>query len=390
MQPNQPFLIIPKLIEQPTWGGTYILTKKQFTQNKRYLQFKIGQSYEIFSGTKLATSINTTSDERFIPEIGFPDTPDTRQELFTLKPEQDFISLSDLIASGPDQILGPKIMKKYGKMPLLIKINQAQGNSFQLHIRHGQTYKHWIPKAESFYYFEKGLITFGLNPNTDIDQYKSTCITIEQYMMDLSNKIKNHQIVVADAKQKAQEFIQSLNPWQFVNTHVTQKGEVVDLSGGGVHHSWERNPDPHSFGNVLYELQEDVMDPVSTIRSFDQGSIKNDGSVRNLQIEDYFTLIDRDPNHNDLHLLNKNNVGSSTISTDMYVMDAHDLREVHTFETRDCFAHVHIEQGTAKVSTTSGFVELSAGHSCFIPYSAESYTIHPMQPSKILVSYLQT
>lgn len=384
----RPFIIIPKLIEQPTWGGTYILNKKNFAQNQRFLSFKIGQSYEIFSGTKLATSIIDTSDKRFIPEIGYADTPDTRTDLFDLKPDADYTSLSDFIASDPNGALGPKIMKKYGKMPLLIKINQAQGNSFQLHIPHGQTYKHWIPKAESWYFLEDGLITFGVNPNKDINEYQMTCKKIEQFMLDISSQIKSNKKTLNDAQLEAQAYIRDLNPWQYVNMHKMLKGDVADLSGGGLHHSWEEHSEKNSFGNVVYEVQEDVMDPVSTIRSFDQGKIKNDGSVRSINVDDYFKLIDKDPAHNDLKTATQQLSGSSKIKSNMYCMDAYQLTGPQTFDVHDCFAHVHVEKGSATVRTPAGHVTLGAGHSCFIPYQAGSYTIDPTEPTNVLLSYL--
>ena len=62
-------------------------------------------------------------------------------------------------------------------------------------------------------------------------------------------------------------FIAKIDPWQFVQTKYAEAGEVFDMSAGGLHHSWEEDLELPA-GNILYEVQEDRMDPISTVRAF--------------------------------------------------------------------------------------------------------------------------
>ena len=112
---------------------------------------KIGQSYELYGKSKLAVNITDSSDKKFTPEFSFLQIRDA-----------EFITLSDLVKENPADMLGEKVYTQFGEMPLLIKFTQALGNSFQLHIKPDQQSEKWQPKAESWYYFEKGLLTFGI------------------------------------------------------------------------------------------------------------------------------------------------------------------------------------------------------------------------------------
>lgn len=377
MNSTRPYLIIPKLIEKLTWGGSYIAEVKNWTHLPTLAGKTIGQSYELFSGTKLATSITDTSDPRFIPELGFDDRTDTIKEGFNLVENTDYINLSNLLEESKD------------KMPLLIKFTQALGNSFQLHIKHGESDAKWKPKAESWYYFEPGLITFGLKKNIDIGYYKSVCLRMENYMKDLSAKIKQGLIDVSSARTSAEMFIKSENPWQFVNVYEPQKFEVIDLSLGGLHHSWEQNIEKYPLGNVLYEVQEDVMDPVSTIRSFDQGKIKDDGSVREIQIEDYFKYIDTDDKHNDVNLNKQVRNGERILTTAIYSMDILELQAKVDLNTNNSFNHIFVRDGAVEISGGGITLKVGQGHSCYIPKDVGSYTIYPITPgSVVLKTYL--
>ena len=54
------YLIIPKLIEQPTWGGDYILNFKNWQNQDVFKGLKIGQSYELYSETKLRSDLDSS------------------------------------------------------------------------------------------------------------------------------------------------------------------------------------------------------------------------------------------------------------------------------------------------------------------------------------------
>ena len=64
------FLVVPRLIEQSTWGGEYILSSKGWSDRDYFRGAKIGQSYELFSGSNLRSDINSSGDKSFIGEIG--------------------------------------------------------------------------------------------------------------------------------------------------------------------------------------------------------------------------------------------------------------------------------------------------------------------------------
>ena len=59
----QPLLIIPKIIEQPTWGGKYILKEKGWSHKPPFRGLRIGQSYELYSQSKVRVDLNTSTDD---------------------------------------------------------------------------------------------------------------------------------------------------------------------------------------------------------------------------------------------------------------------------------------------------------------------------------------
>lgn len=381
---TKPYLIIPKLIEQPTWGGEYILNLKNWKQLPFAANKKIGQSYELFGKSKLALKITNSFDPAFIPEVGSADSDAIDEENFTYKKNTDYANLSDLIASNPKEILG-----KTHTMPLLIKMNQASGNSFQLHVKPGTKDTRWQPKPESWYYLEDGAVTYGVNKNTNIEEYKKACHAINDKMKLLSKKVLNGEMKFEDAKKEAKEFIAETNPWQYVNKHRIKKYDLIDLSGGAVHHSWEEDS-TLPYGNVLYEIQLDVMDPVSTIRSFDQGKFKSDGSIRELQIEDYFKYIDTDKEHNDIQTVTRHQEGRRLLKTAYYSMDILDVADKLTDHVGDTFCHLHVRDGEVVVKTSGGTVHLTRGHSCLLPHNVEQYEIMSVNgKATLLKSYIE-
>lgn len=380
----KPYLIFPKLIEQPTWGGSYILELKNWLDKPFLEDKKIGQSYELFGGSKLATHINDSRDFRFSPEIGSADNSQLDNK-FSPIPTRDYTLLADLIAQNPVKVLGKHVHNKYGTMPLLIKINQAYGNSFQLHIKPNQTHPHWKPKPESWYYFEDGLITCGIKDEIDIKAYKTVCELIEGKMSQLSALVQSGDMDLAEAKKQAKEYIKRQDPWQFVNTYDVKKYDLVDLSAGGIHHSWEENREKYPNGNIVYEVQVDVMDPICTIRSFDQGKFKDDGSIRNINIEDYFQFIDTDKEHNDINNLKKTRQDNSLLRTDYYCLDILEVNDRLQDSTGPSFCHLYVRDGDVEIMANHKKVRVTRGHSCFLPQAVGTYEIKSLHSNSVVL-----
>ena len=370
---KKPYLIIPKLIEQATWGGEYILNLKNWSKKAFLKDKKIGQSYELFGQSKIALYINNTIDESFVPEFGYADKADTVAASFPLKEHDDYMILSQFVETSPEEVLGTDIYKTCGEMPLLIKINQAAGNSFQLHIKPHQQHPRWKAKPESWYYLEDGYLTCGIKG--DAEEYKKTCHLINDKMKELSTKIQNNELPLEEAQKIAKDYIQKLNPWQFVNRHEAKKYDLIDLSAGGVHHSWEEYKEKYPLGNIVYEVQVDVMDPFCTIRSFDQGKFKEDGSIREIHIDDYFEFLDTDPEHNKLEHLRKTRQGNTLLRTPYYAVDILEVPEKVTDKTNNSFCHLYVREGSIEVIAEDGSVHMTTGHSCFIPAHTDIYQI---------------
>lgn len=349
---KKPYLIIPFLVEQPTWGGEYICEKKGWKDKDGLKDKKFGQSYELYSKSQLATDVTSTQDELFSPSL---------KETFPIS-----------------------LFSEERPFPL-IKFTQAKGNSFQLHAKPTSNDPFWQPKAESWYYFEDGKITFGVKRATDIGSYKNTCLEIEKKMKDISAKVVIGTLSMDEATKEANLFITEKNPWQFVNVHEVKKGDVVDLSGGGLHHSWEEDEAKYPLGNIVYEVQQDVMDPVSTIRSFDQGKIMQDGKIREIQVEEYFHHLDTDEKRNTLKQGGENT--DLLFDTDYYSLRKIALSKKTEQSADTSFHHLFVRNGTISVESALGGVIVSTGHSCFIPRGT-SYTIDSSEPSEVLQTYI--
>lgn len=386
---TRPYLIIPKLIEQPTWGGDYIRTTKAWDSVAFLRDRKIGQSYELFGSSKIALKVTDSTDPDFLPELGFADKPDIVREHFPLTEGEDYLTLSALAKETAVAFFGRAVLEKYACMPLLIKLNQASGNSFQLHLRPGETHPRWKPKAESWYYLQNGRLTFGIKKGCDINEYKRVCHAINDHLKSLSAKIQDGSMSLADARQDAKAFVEHANPWQFVNVHEARKNSIIDLSRGGIHHSWEENTEPGSPGNVIYEVQQDVMDPECTIRSFDQGKIKDNGTIREIHIDDYFAAIDTDPEHNDIAGATFTQKGNELLRTPIYNVDLLTVATQVTQETGPSFVHVFVEEGKVDVVTVGGTVTVGQGHSAFIPQASGTYEIRSIVgPARVIKTFL--
>jgi len=371
---KRPFLVISQLIEQPTWGGDYILKMKKWSELPEVKGKKIGQSYELYGRSKLLIGITDTDFNRFLPEYSSADGKVIDNPDFHLIEGKDYFVVSHI--------------EKH--MPLLLKMNQAYGNSFQLHIKPGTVHPYWKPKPESWYYFEPGLVTFGLKKDININEYKAACHLVNNEMNRLSNVIRAGELTLESAQEQADVFISRHNPKDFVNLHKTQKDSILDLSMGGVHHSWEEDRVRFPQGNIVYEIQADVMDPLCTIRSFDQGKIKSDGSIRKIHIDDYFEFVDTDPSVNDIANAIRVPDGQSLLKTPFYSMDILEITQEISDFTDKSFCHLFVREGAIEVEGAEGTVRVGQGHSCFLPQVAGFFKIRPeTTKAVVLKSYIE-
>ena len=98
---DRPYLIIPLFIEQPTWGGSYIVSYKQI-QDEELRARKIGQSYELYGGSILSLS-SSSADSQFQNDLV---EYNKTGRLFS---ESNYIKLQGLIDKNPTQTLRPSL-----------------------------------------------------------------------------------------------------------------------------------------------------------------------------------------------------------------------------------------------------------------------------------------
>ncbi|MBI2465225.1 hypothetical protein HYV64_03720 [Candidatus Shapirobacteria bacterium] len=357
----RPYLVIPKLIQQKTWGGEYISSKKgiQLDSNN---SLKLGQSYELFSGSKL-----TLMNEGKQYEVGHPDRDEIDKELSI--PIVEGISLFELSEINPEMALGTNVTKNGNAMPLLLKLTQAKGNSFQLHIKPGTSDPRWLSKSETWYFFEKGKVTYGISRGISVKDYKDACVLIDREMKEISQLIVGQKLSVDEARIRANELTKKINPWQFVQRRTAEVGQIFDLSQGGIHHSWEEDS-LNSNGNILYEVQKDRMDPFSTIRAFDQGKIDDKGNIREVNIDDYFKYLDTSDELNMGSFSGKSDGLNNAFTTKDYAMDIIEFEKNVSDSTDASFCHYFVKNGRIKVETDEGWVTVERGWSCFVPAAA--------------------
>lgn len=376
---DRPYLIIPHLVEQPTWGGSYIVSYKQI-QDGELKNRKIGQSYELYGESILSLS-SSSADPQFQSDLI------EYNKISHLSSESSYIKLQYLVSQNSSQTLGSSF--PHTKMPLLIKFTQALGNSFQIHVKKSQKQSRWKPKPESWYYLEDGVIAYGIKKGADMQEFKRVCLAIEEKMLALSASLKIGALSYGRAKEKAESFIKSVNPWRFVNTHRVKKNSIVDLSPGGIQHAWEEDPVSCPLGNVLYEVQLDATDEESTIRAFDKGKIQPDGTIRKIHVEDYFTYIDTDPEHNDLSLAMKKREGQSLLHTPYYSLDVATIQKEVVVENSPSFIHIFVIEGELRVETPTRTLSVEKGYSCFIPRAVKTFALSPTQEkTSILKTYI--
>lgn len=266
------FRVVDELIEQPSWGGEYIAALKGLDQEPAYIGKKIGQSYELALASQV---VNVDTGELF--------------------------SLRELIAESPEAILGRDVVTVHGsELNLLIKLTQAKGNSFQVHLPEGTTLKHWRPKPEAWFYLGPGLFTFGLRAGRRYEEFSSALLQIDRVMQDLSREVTEGRLTVEAARTRAAHEIEKHDPYQYVNTVEARTDDIIDLTAGGIHHSWEEDNERFPMGNLVYEVQIDVPDDSCSMRGFDKGKFLENGRVRPTHTVDYLATVSQDPEYNDL------------------------------------------------------------------------------------------
>lgn len=388
----QPYIIIPNLIEQPTWGGFYIPQLKKIT-NPQLKNKKIGQSYELYEFTNLSAKTSTKNNPSL--ELGNSKQPQQSQKLTS---NDKIFNINQLIKQNPLAVLGKKVIKKHNhKIKILIKFTQAKGNSYQIHIKKKTKAVKWFPKPESWYYFEPGLVTLGAKPKVNWQTFQQTCHGINNLAKQLSQKVKSKKISLDQAKKQLQDYISQHNPEKFVNLIRIAKNQSIDLSPCGIHHSWEENSQLIPNGNIVYEVQLNVYDSDSTIRCFDKGKIKNDGSIRNLQIDDYFKHIDhsQEANNPKTHMRKSTIIKKTSTYTIKQILQTsnYSLQKIkftqpinnqHT-QTQDSYHHLFAKQGNIQLKANDNQLIITQGFSVFIPASTGQYQLNPLSSKAVVL-----
>ncbi len=359
-----PWRVQDHLIEQPSWGGRYIVGLKGLQDDPQWQGKKVGQSFEMAQEAVLID----------------PATGDAR-------------SLKGLIVADADGFLGPNVVEKYGpELSLLIKLTQAKGNSFQVHLPINKSLGDWIPKPEAWFYLAPGLYTFGLKSGTSFDAYSRILHTLDDEMQRLCAEVRAGRRTVDDARAQAQQRIQSLDPYAYVNIVEAQMDDIVDLTAGGIHHSWEQDDARFPDGNLVYEVQLDVPDDKCSMRGFDKGKFADDGSVRLTHVADYLATINQDDAHNDIarHLRKPQVMDEDASSkterlfrTPYFCTDRLTVRagKGAAQSAAEGFHHLFVHSGTAAM----GDVSLEQGHSYVVPASVGAYDLRAADGEAVLL-----
>jgi mannose-6-phosphate isomerase class I len=384
-----PFYLIPLLVEQPTWGGKYIAEFKNIS-SPDIRGRKIGQSFELYGDGFI-----TTTFQNEMP-YAYATAGNWLSPQFFNKPD-DLQSLQMVINQNPETILGRRVIEKYGaNMRVLIKFTQAQNNSYQVHVCSGKEFGQWLAKPESWYFLENGKATLGLKPNIDPQEYKLRCSEIYSYAQQLSAQVRAGEIHTERAKGELKRYIQERHPEKFVNTVFITKNQVVDLSKGGIHHSWEMGEEIPN-GNIVYEVQQDVMDEYCTLRSFDQGNMKDDGTVRPLTIEEYFEALNKEPTENnpDNYIKTPSSrkeadaVLTKLFENESYKTISIQFSGMHSGEhttLQGSFHHVFVQSGSIYVQVDGKKWQLEKGWSLFVPANIQKYLLVSSNPATVLVT----
>ena len=355
-----------ELIEQPSWGGRYIIDQKGLSDAPEWAGKKVGQSYELAKESKL------------------------------IDPSTGAVSaLKDLIATDAEGLLGAKVVAKFGTdLSLLIKLTQAKGNSFQVHLPEGKTLGHWLPKPEAWFYLGPGLFTFGMKKGTSFEAFSQVLRSIDDEMHRLSHEVKEGTRAIDDARAQAKDRIDGLNPYAYVNVIEAETDDVIDLTAGGIHHSWEEDSERFPEGNLVYEVQVDVQDEYCSMRGFDKGKFLDDGSLRATHVHDYLATIENDDEHNELSrhigkpkIISKADDATieSLFRTPYFNTDRITLNGGHVPQSlADGFHHLFVHAGSCRI----GQQTLKQGESYIVPAALDEYAIVAVDSAILFKTYL--
>ncbi len=233
----------------------------------------------------------------------------------------------------------------------------------------------------------------------DWDVYRAMVTELDGHLQGVAAKVKDGSVLYEEANEMIAILVKRYNPWQYVNLVRVEKGTLLDLSPCGIHHSWEEDLETIPLGNVLYEIQLNVMDDVATLRSFDKGKMSKSGALRPLQIDEYFKYADRSDKANDpkTHMRSAKMIKNTPeysheriLETKYYSMDRVTfVSKSSVFESAfDSFRHVFVRAGSVSVTAGGVSVIATAGHSLFVPAGCASYSIKAGEPkTEILISY---
>ncbi len=127
--------------------------------------------------------------------------------------------------------------------------------------------------------------------------------------------------------------------------------------------------------------------------------MSKEGLLRPLQIEEYFTHVDRSAKANDpkTHMRSAKMVQKTTeytheriLETKYYSMDRVTfIVESAVFESElDSFRHIFVKAGSVSVTANGTSVIVTAGHSVFVPAGCNTYSVKSGVPhTEILISY---
>jgi mannose-6-phosphate isomerase class I len=239
------------------------------------------------------------------------------------------------------------------------------------------------------------LFTFGLKEGVALEDYKTALRKIDTLMKKLSVSVKSGAIDIETARAEAKAEIAKIDPYQYVNIVEADEDDVIDLTPGGIHHSWEEDDSKFPQGNLVYEVQVDVADEYCSMRGFDKGKLLADGGLRATHVEDYLTTIERYSEGKKLSdligkpklLTEKEGAKEEAIfRTPYFELDRVTLKagSVWNEPAETGFHHLFVQKGSAKVGETI----LAQGQSFIVPAVTGVYKIESAEGVTILKTSL--
>ncbi len=265
-------------------------------------------------------------------------------------------SLTQLIESNGEQLLGAKVIRKYGaEFPLLVKFIDANDDlSVQVHPddtlakkRHdsfGKTEMWYIMQAD-----EGASLVTGFNREMDKETYLS--------------HFKNGQLM------------------DILNQEKVTPGDVYFIPAGRVHTIGK--------GLLLAEIQQtsDV-----TYRIYDFDRVDNQGNQRELHVEEALDAIDYQFHKNYRTSYVEPKDGKSKLvqcpyftTNKLQVVDS--LKIDH--QSLDCFKIYVVLEGKGQISYDSQNIDLEKGEVVLVPASMTSYSLETSEGLTLLESYIE-